>query len=71
MPNRFSPRELSLIAQLKQGSNNRQIAAALGITEASACVHRRRLRQKLSVEDSSEARAQTNADPWVQTDALV
>jgi hypothetical protein len=49
MPNRFSPRELLLISQLEQGSNSRQIAAFLGITEASAYVHRSRLRQKLRI----------------------
>jgi DNA-binding NarL/FixJ family response regulator len=51
MPNRFTPRELLIMSQVEQGSNSRQIAAALGITEASAYVHRRRLRQKLAVED--------------------
>ena len=66
MPNPFSPQELLLLTHLKQGSNARQIAVALGKTEAATYVHLKRLCRKLDVENISQARvwAQINDGPF-------
>jgi DNA-binding NarL/FixJ family response regulator len=62
MPNPFSPHELLLLTHLKQGSNAREIAVALGKTEAATYVHLKRLCRKLDVENTSQARV------WAQSD---
>jgi DNA-binding NarL/FixJ family response regulator len=65
MPQPFSPHELLLLTHLKQGSNARKIAVALGKTEAAAHMFLKRLYRKLGVENRSQARAwATNAGPF-------
>jgi len=56
MQKQLSPRELSLLTHLEQGSTNRKIAVAHGIPEAAVYVYLRQLCKKLGIATISEAR---------------
>ena len=50
-----SPRECEVLAHVAHGLNNREIAAALGISENSVKMHLKRTFFKLNVSDRAEA----------------
>ena len=53
----LSPREREVAALIAQGHTNRQLAEALGITERTAEVHARNIREKLGVSTRSQIAA--------------
>jgi DNA-binding CsgD family transcriptional regulator len=53
----LTARELAILGYLVRGSASRQIARALGITEAAVSMQLTRLFRKLGVENRSQARA--------------
>ncbi|MFN7913991.1 MAG: response regulator transcription factor [Vicinamibacterales bacterium] len=51
----LSDREIQVVEQLSQGMRNKELAAALGITERTAEVHVRNILTKLNVKDRTAA----------------
>jgi DNA-binding NarL/FixJ family response regulator len=47
----LSPREMQVLHLIVQGYSNKQTAAKLGVTEATAKDHRRHIREKLGIHD--------------------
>jgi DNA-binding NarL/FixJ family response regulator len=52
---KLTPRELELLDYLRRGLVNREIGAALGISEATIKMHLRHILEKLGVADRTEA----------------
>lgn len=50
----LTPRELEVLAQIKQGLNNREIAAALFISEQTVSVHRKNILRKVGVNNTQK-----------------
>jgi DNA-binding NarL/FixJ family response regulator len=50
-----SPRENEVLQLLSEGMSNKQIAASLGISYETVCVHLRRIYKKLHVRSRTEA----------------
>ena len=50
-----SPRENEVLELLSKGMSNKQIAARLGISYETVCVHLRRIYEKLHVRSRTEA----------------
>ncbi len=50
-PRPLSPREREVLQLIVEGNTNKQVAAILGITEATAKDHRRHIKEKLGIRD--------------------
>jgi DNA-binding NarL/FixJ family response regulator len=50
-PRPLSPREREVLQLIVEGNTNKQVAAILGITEATAKDHRRHIKEKLGIHD--------------------
>jgi DNA-binding NarL/FixJ family response regulator len=51
----LTPRELEILRLISQGMQNKEIAAALGISEATTQVHVKNILSKLKVKDRTAA----------------
>lgn len=51
----FTRQELAVLSALQEGKNNRQIAAALGISAATVRIYMKRLLRKLNVSNRTQA----------------
>jgi DNA-binding NarL/FixJ family response regulator len=62
----LSPREQEVLAQLRRGRSNKEIAAHLGVSITTINKHVQQVLKKLHVSTRSQAVAMVTAEPWTQ-----
>ena len=62
--NVLSRREAQVLAKLRRGSSNKEIAAQLGVSTPTVSKHVQQVLKKLGVRTRSEAVAMVTAEPW-------
>lgn len=62
----LSKRELQVLAELRRGRSNKEIAAELGVSIATTNKHVQQVLKKLQVRTRSQAIAMVTAEPWAK-----
>lgn len=62
----LSRRELEVLAQLRRGRSNKEIAAELGVSITTVNKHVQQVLKKLHVNTRSQAVAMVTAEPWTK-----
>ncbi len=62
----LSRRELQVLAELRRGRSNKEIAARLGVSVTTINKHVQNVLKKLNVRTRSQAVAMVTAEPWAQ-----
>ncbi|HSS62321.1 MAG TPA: response regulator transcription factor [Candidatus Limnocylindrales bacterium] len=64
--NALSRRELQVLAELRRGRSNKEIAAQLGVSITTVNKHVQQVLKKLQVRTRSQAVAMVTAEPWTK-----
>jgi DNA-binding NarL/FixJ family response regulator len=62
----LSRREQEVLAELRRGRSNKEIAARLGVSITTVNKHVHQVLRKLHVSTRSQAVAMVTAEPWAQ-----
>jgi DNA-binding NarL/FixJ family response regulator len=62
----LSRREQEVLAELRRGRSNKEIAAHLGVSITTVHKHVQQVLKKLHVRTRSQAVAMVTAEPWAQ-----
>ncbi len=65
--NALSRRELQVLAELRRGKSNKEIASQLGVSITTVNKHVQQVLKKLQVRTRSQAVAMVTAEPWTKT----